>query len=221
MNHKHTTTMALFGAAVLLAAGTSATAQETAAPLNVIKVSASYYDTTGNAENVSGIGVPPGGDVTINGSWTAIFTYERMFTPNIGLELVIGIPPTTTADAAGSISFLGNNILSAKAVAPTLLLNYHFGTPEDKWRPYVGVGINYTKFTDVKSRLGWSVQMGDSWGWAAQAGIAYAIDRNWGLYGSVGYADVKSNIVATGATVLTATADFKPFVYSLGLSYGF
>ena len=219
MNDKHTTTIALLGA-VLLAAGGSAQAQETA-PLNVIKVSASYYDTTGNAENVSGIGVPPGGDVTINGAWTAIFTYERMFTPNIGLELVIGIPPKTTADAAGSIAFLGNNILSSKAVAPTLLLNYHFGEPDAKWRPYVGVGINYTKFTDVKSRLGWSVQMGDSWGWAAQGGIAYAIDRNWGMYASVGYADVKSNIVATSATVLTATADFKPFVYSLGVSYGF
>lgn len=208
------------GAALLLAAGTTAQAQEQFVA-NVVKASVSYYDTTGGADNVSGIGVPPGADVTINGAWTAIFTYERMFTPNIGLELVIGIPPTTTANAAGSISFLGNNILSAKAVAPTLLLNYHFGTPEDKWRPYVGVGINYTKFTSIESRLGWNVQMGDSWGWAAQGGVAYAIDKNWGLYASVGYADVKSNIVATSATVLTATVDFKPFVYSFGVSYGF
>ena len=73
----------------------------------------------------------------------------------------------------------------------------------------------------MKSNLGWDVQMGDSWGWAAQGGIAYAIDRSWGMYASVGYADVKSNVVATGATVLTTTVDFKPFVYSLGVSYGF
>ena len=207
-------TLSLLGAALL--AGGAAQAAD-----NVVKASVSYYDTTGSSDGLSGVGVPPGADATINGAWTAIFTYERMFTPNIGLEFVIGIPPTTTANAAGSVAFLGDDILSAKAVAPTLLLNYHFGTPEDKWRPYLGIGINYTKFTDIKSSLGWSVQMGDSWGWAAQGGIAYAIDANWGLYASVGYADVKSNVVATSATVLTTTVDFKPFVYSFGISYGF
>ena len=75
--------------------------------------------------------MPAGADVSINGSMTAIFTYERMLTPNIGLELVIGVPPKTTANAEGSVAFLGDDILSSKAVAPTLLLNYHFGTPED------------------------------------------------------------------------------------------
>lgn len=216
MNTYKVSTLPLLGAALLLAAGGAAQAAD-----NVVKASVSYYDTTGGADNVSGIGVPPGADVKINGAWTAIFTYERMLTPNIGVELVLGIPPKTTADAAGSIAFLGNDILSAKAVAPTLLVNYHFGAPEDKWRPYVGVGINYTKFTSVQSRLGWSVEMGDSWGWAAAAGIDYAIDKNWGLYASLGYSDVKSNIVATSATVLTAEVDFKPFVYSFGLSYKF
>lgn len=206
--------LALLGAAVM--AGGAAQAAD-----NVLKASVSYYDTTGSSDGLTGVGVPAGADVSINGSMTAIFTYERMLTPNIGLELVIGVPPKTTANAEGSVAFLGDDILSSKAVAPTLLLNYHFGTPEDKWRPYIGIGINYTKFTDVKSNLGWDVQMGDSWGWAAQGGIAYAIDRSWGMYASVGYADVKSNVVATGATVLTTTVDFKPFVYSLGVSYGF
>jgi outer membrane protein len=214
------TMIPLLGAALLLSAAGAAQAQESYAA-NVFKVAASYYNPTGSSEGVSGIGVPPGADVSINGAWTALFTYERMLTPNIGLELVIGIPPKTTADATGSISFLGNEILSAKAVAPTLLLNYHFGTPEDKWRPYVGVGINYTKFTSIESRLGWNVEMGDSWGWAAQGGIAYNIDKNWGLFASVAYSDVKSNVVATSATVLTATVDFKPWVYTFGVSYGF
>jgi outer membrane protein len=218
--NKCKTMIPLLAAGLLIAAGGSAQAQESFTA-NVVKVAASYYNPTGSSEGVSGIGVPPGADVSINGAWTALFTYERMFTPNIGLELVIGIPPKTTADATGSIAFLGNEILSAKAVAPTLLLNYHFGTPADKWRPFLGVGVNYTKFTSVESRLGWSVEMSDSWGWAAHGGIGYAIDKNWGLYASVAYSDVKSDVVATSATVLTATVDFKPWVYTFGLSYGF
>jgi outer membrane protein len=203
------------GAALCLAAGGPSMAQD-AYPANIVKVAASYYNPTGSSDGVSGIGVLPGADVS-----TALLAYERLLTTNIGLEFVIGIPPKITADAAGTLAFLGTEILSAKVVAPTLLLNYHFGSPGDTWRPYVGVGINYTTFSSVESRLGWKVEMGDSWGWAAQGGIAYAIDKNWGLFASVAYSDVKSNIVITGPTVLTATADFKPFVYTVGVSYGF
>ena len=52
--------------------------------------------------------------------------------------------------------------------------------------------------------------MGDSWGWRRRrARLCHR--QELGPVRGVAYADVKSNIVATGATVLTATADFKPF----------
>ena len=129
--------------------------------------------------------------------------------------------PTIEADATGTVAFLGDNILSAKNVSPTLLFNYYFGAPGDTWRPYLGAGINYTRFTDIKSSLAPQVDMSDSWGLALQAGINYAIDKQWGLFASIARIDVKSDVVAVASTVLTTSIDFKPVTYSFGAYYRF
>ena len=165
--------------------------------------------------------MPPGADATTTDATTVIFVYERLINPNVGIELVLGIPPKIKANAAGTVAFLGDDVLSAKNVAPTLLVNYHFGTPGDTWRPYVGAGVNYTKFVSIKSSLAPDVKMGDSTGLALQAGVDYALSKEWSLFASVARVDVKSKVVASGATVLTTTIDFKPIVYSVGASYRF
>ena len=150
---------------------------------------------------------------------TLLFTYERLFTPNVGLELVIGVPPKIKAKATGSVAFLGDDVLSARNVAPTLILNYHFGSDGDRFRPYLGAGINYTKFTSVKSKLAPDVKMSDSTGLVVQAGLDYAFDKTWGLFASVARVDTKSKLVAAGTTVLTTEIDFRPVTYSFGVSY--
>lgn len=188
---------------------------------NIFKVGVTRYDTHSKTNGISGIGVPPGADAVTNDATTVIFVYERLFTPQVGLEFVLGIPPTIKARATGSVAFLGDNVLSAKNVAPTLLLNYHFFSPGDTWRPYIGAGINYTHFSNVKSSLAPDVKMGNSTGLAVQAGINYAITKDIGLFASIAKINVKSKVVATSATVLTTTVDFRPIVYSAGLSYQF
>jgi outer membrane protein len=95
----------------------------------------------------------------------------------------------------------------------------HFGAPGDTWRPYVGICINYTKFVSIESTLASNVEMSDSWGPAAQIGIDYALNKDWRLFASVAALKVKSNLVATGATVLTTTIDLMPITYSLGVAY--
>ena len=112
-------------------------------------------------------------------------------------------------------------MLSVSTVSPTLLLNYHFLSTSDALRPYVGVGVNYTRFTSISSSLASDVKMGDSTGLAVQAGLNYAITKDIGLFASIAKLDVKSKVVASGATVLTTTVDFRPIVYSAGVSYQF
>jgi len=58
-------------------------------------------------------------------------------------------------------------------------------------------------------------------GLAVQAGINYAITKDIGLFASIAKINVKSKVVAVGPTVLTTTVDFRPLVYSAGLSYQF
>jgi outer membrane protein len=188
---------------------------------NTFKVGAIRYTTHSKTNGITGVGVPPGADAETGDATTLLLTYERAFTPNVGVELVIGVPPKITAKATGTAAFLGDDVLSAKNVAPTLLVNYHFGSPGDTFRPYVGGGINYTKFVSIKSKLAPDVKMSDSTGWAVQAGVDYALDKQWGLFASVAALKVKSKLVATGTTVLTTTIDFKPITYAFGASYRF
>ena len=204
-----------------LAAALACTTLAASAQDNVAKVGVTYYQTHSRTNGISGIGVPPGADAEVGNATTVIFMYERLVMPNLGVEFVIGIPPTIKAKATGSVAFLGDDVLSAKNVAPTLFLNYHLFAPTDALRPYLGVGINYTRFTSVKSTLAPDVKMGSSTGLALQAGLDYAINKNWGLFASVAKLNVKSKVVAVGPIVLTTEVDFRPIVYSAGVSYQF
>ena len=208
-----------FALAAALALGfTAAQAQD---GNSIVKVGVTEYTTHSQTNGISGVGVPPGADAETGNAATVIFVYERLFTPNIGLEFVLGIPPTIKAKATGSVAFLGDDVLSAKNLAPTVLLNYHFGAPGDTWRPYLGAGMNYTRFISIKSKLASDVKMGDSYGYAVQAGINYALTKDVALFASIAKLDVKSKLVATGATVLTTKSDFRPIVYSAGVAYQF
>ena len=212
------TISSLVVAAVLAGAALSAQAQD-----NVFKIGVTRYDTHAKTNGINGIGVPAGADATVSDENTIILVYERLPGPNFGAELVMGIPPTLKAKATGSAAFLNaaGTVLEAENWAPTLLFNYHFFEPGATWRPYVGVGINYTKFKDVKSSISDDVQMGSSWGPAVQIGIDYAITKEISAFASLAYVKVKSKVVASGATVLTTTVDYRPTVYSVGVSYRF
>ncbi len=210
------TLQALFVAAAFASLGASAHAQQ-----NVFNIGVIEYTTNSKTNGIQGAGVPPGADAETGNASTLLLTYERLFTPNVGLELVIGVPPKIKAKATGTVAFLGDDVLSARNVAPTLILNYHFGGDGDRFRPYLGAGINYTKFTSVKSKLAPDVKMSDSTGLVVQAGLDYAFDKNWGLFASIARVDTKSKLVAAGTTVLTTEIDFRPVTYSLGLAYRF
>jgi outer membrane protein len=201
--------------ALLFAAG-AASAQD-----NIVKFGVTEYTTHTQTNGISGVGVPPGADADTGNATTVIFTYERLLTPNFGIELALGIPPRLQANATGSVAFLGDDVLSAKIVAPTVFLNYHFGAPRDTWRPYVGAGINYTRFVSIQSKLSSTAEMSDSWGWAVQGGMEYVLNEQWSLFGSVSALKVKSDLVASGATVLQTTIDFRPVVYTIGAAYKF
>ncbi len=178
------------------------------------------YNTSSRTNGVTGIGIPAGADAKTGNAGTALLTIEAEVMSDVGVELVLGVPPKIKANATGSVAFLGE-VLSARNVAPTLLLNYHFFNKGDAFRPYIGLGVNYTKFTNVTTPYGWDVKLGDSTGWAGQVGADYAFSKDWGLFASIGKAKVKSKLVATGATVLQSTIDFRPTTYAFGASYRF
>jgi outer membrane protein len=207
----------LSAVSLALLAASAAQAQD-----NVVKLGVIRYTTHSSTTGLKGPGLPPGGDAETGDATTVLAVFERMITPDIGAELVLGVPPRLKAKGTGSVAFLGDEVLSAKIVAPTVLVNYYFGQSGATFRPYLGAGINYTKFTGVRTSLpNTTISLSDTWGWAVQAGLSYAVSKEWGLFGSVARIDSKTDLVAVNSIVLTTTIDFKPVTYAAGAWFRF
>lgn len=201
---------------VLAACGAAAQAQTT----QTFKFGATYYEPHSRSNGVNGIGLPAGADANVGAAGTLLLTYEIAVLPKVGIEFVLGVPPTIKTRGTGSVAFLGT-VLSVHNVAPTVFANYHFGEVGDRWRPYLGIGANYTHFGSPSSSYFASVKLKDSYGLAAVAGVDYAINKQWGLFASFARADVKTHLVATGSVVVQSDIDLRPVIYSLGAAFKF
>ncbi len=90
-------------------------------------------------------GVLPADTIAISDEWIPELDISYFLTRNLALELILTYPQKHDV----RINALGiGGIGSFKHLPPTLLLQYHF-LPEGQFRPYVGAGVNYTRFSSV------------------------------------------------------------------------
>lgn len=150
-----------------------------------------------------------------------------MFTENWGLELIAATPFSHDLEGEGALD--GVDIGSVKHLPPTVSAQYFFMGNDSKWQPYLGAGLNYTTFFSGKtsstlSSMGYkNLQLDDSFGLSAQAGVDYNINENWGINLTVMYADIGTTATLKGAGVadLTVDYDLDPMVYRLNAVYKF
>lgn len=152
-------------------------------------------------------------DVEAQDRWIPEVDLSYFFTPNIAAELVLTYPQKVKID-----SVLGK-IGTIKALPPSLMLQYHF-TDFGAFKPYVGLGLNYTVFYkrgnfDIP---GVSVDR-SSVGLAAQVGFDYALDKNWSLNMDVKYIQMDTD-VKLGSTKL-GKLDLNPVTAGIGIGYRF
>lgn len=139
------------------------------------------------------------------------------FTPNLAAELVLTYPQKHTLYSKGS------EIGELKHLPPTLLAQYHV-TGLGGFRPYVGLGVNFTNFSDVKfspavvSALSPNVKR-TSWGGAAQIGMDVPLGGGWLLNVDVKKVQLKTDVYAGTATA--GTFKVNPTLTSVGIGYRF
>lgn len=138
------------------------------------------------------------------------------FTKNIAAELVLTYPQKV------DITVGGDQIGTIKALPPSLLLQYHF-TDFGNLKPYVGLGVNYTRFTDrTNLLLGGSTRLSvdsSSFGYAAQIGFDYMFDKNWGLNVDLKYAQIDTDIKVASSGAKAGKLDLSPVMAGIGLTY--
>lgn len=164
--------------------------------------------------------------------------FTHFFTDNISGEFVIGIPPKHDVKGTGDFAQYGK-LGSVRQWSPALLVKYHFFDAKTKFRPYVGLGVNYTWFSDetitnqnfVDHAFGipgakMSASTDSSWNPVFNIGANYAITDNWFVGLSVSYLPVSTRATLTtqaGATTIVSHTKIKidPVVTFLNVGYKF
>ena len=134
------------------------------------------------------------------------------FTPNIAAELILTYPQKH------SLSSNGTQIGTLKHLPPTLTAQYHF-TDLGAFKPYVGAGINYTRFSSVDLSVPGASIKNNSWGPALQVGMDYALDQNWSLNVDLKKVYMKTDVRLAGNKIGTFKVD--PVLFGVGVGYRF
>lgn len=182
-------------------------------------------------------GPPSGISVDVKNQSTLFLSFARELNTNLELELALGYPPTHDVNAQIAanlpphiVAFNGQKLAEVRQIAPTLFLNYKFGDATSKWRPFVGVGVNYTNFdkrtsTAANNALNGGptdISLSDSWGLAGQVGVSYRINERWSITGAVATARVKTKLTTTTAGVQrNIDIRFRPVVLTVAAGYTF
>jgi outer membrane protein len=155
-------------------------------------------------------GTVAGGRVDVDSDESFTFTLEYFIRDNLGIELLAATPFEHDFTIAG----VGTG--STEHLPPTLSLNYHFPTGT-AWKPYVGAGVNYTRFSDEQVSVAGDLDFDSSWGLALQAGIDYEVSATTALRFNVRYFDIDTDASLNGASI--GTVEIDPWLY--GIAYVF
>lgn len=164
-------------------------------------------------------------ELHVNSDTQLGLTVGYMLTDNVSVELLAASPFSHKI----STPLLGlGDIAETKHLPPTVMLQYYFGTKESTLRPFVGAGINYTVFFDegFNSKAQGAgltdLNLDDSWGLAANAGLDYMLEDNWFVSGSVWYADISTDATYKYEGENKSTkVDIDPWVFMLAVGYSF
>lgn len=152
-------------------------------------------------------GTLAGAQADIGDDFRPILTFEYFIRDNLGIELLAATP------FEHDVALGGANIGTVKHLPPVLSLNYHFPT-QTRFKPFLGIGVNYTTFFEESTPLG-NLELEDSWGIALQAGADYQLSDQGSLRLSVRWMDIDSDATLNGAPI--GTAEIDPLV--VGVSY--
>lgn len=195
----------VIAAAVLgLAMATPAFAQATAQGPWQVRVRALHLDSAN--KDSTGLGL------SINDKSMPEIDISYFFTPNIAAELVLTVPQKHDLRAGGT------QIGTLRHLPPTLTAQYHFA-PNGAIRPYVGAGINYTRFSSVHLPAGVGIDR-NSFGGALQLGVDIPLPyKNLILNFDVKKVYIKTDVSAGGAKIGSFKVD--PVLFGIGLGWRF
>jgi len=222
-------------AALALGASGTAMAQATTLKLGFVNI-----EPNSSASAVSGPLTPTDAlSLKVQSQSTLFFSAAREIDQHWEAELALGVPPTHDVSVVvlnsnklpGSVAALDGAIgAKVRQIAPTLFANYRFGDNTSQIRPFVGIGVNYTRFDKTESTAvndainggPTTLKLDDSVGLAFQLGVTTKLGGPWSLTGVWSTAQVKTKLTTnTYGIERTADITFHPSVFTIAVGYSF
>lgn len=170
--------------------------------------------------------VSSGAELEVESNTIPELDISYYFTKNIAAELILAVGSKHDVNIHKNSGSLGKQDLGeVNALPPTLTLQWHFN-PDQMIDPYVGAGINYTRFMDNGLKLvdTYPIRVErNSFGPALQAGVDINLQDGWLINADVKKlwidTDVKMNM-GTGYRKIDKL-DIDPWVVSVGFGKKF
>lgn len=176
----------------------------------LVRARATHLNPADKSAPVGGIGAAD--RISVESRTIPELDISYFFSPHFAAELVLTYPQKH------SVYLDGKEIGTFKHLPPTLLAQYHF-VPGGQFSPYVGAGVNLTRLSSVKLLGGTGDLESNSVGLALQAGVDFKIDKNWSLNLDIKRVNIRSDVMAGGATISAIKVD--PILASIGVGYRF
>lgn len=176
-----------------------------------VRIGAHQVDPT------SGNGTLAGGTLRsdLDGDFKPTISLEYYLTPHLGIDVLAAAP------FRHELRLNGAKAAEVRHLPPTVSLNWHF-LPDGKVSPFVGVGLNYTRFFSIDEYgplEGTRLSLGDSFGLAAHVGVDIAINKRWAITLDARWMDIDTDVKVDGVRVGTVSID--PFAFGVAAAYRF
>lgn len=212
---KKTLAMAMAAGALLTSLNASAKGGDW-----MLRVRAVHVGWMQESGSVAALAVPANG-IHLEKKTIPEVDISYFFTRNLAAELILTYPQKhavrVTQSAAGAFE-----AGSLKELPPALTIQYHF-MPDAQFRPYVGIGFNYTTFSSVNlaplnAVSGGSASIDRSnFGGVLQAGFDVKVGANSYINLDVKKVYIQTDLALNGAKLSTIKGD--PLL--VGIGYGF
>lgn len=170
----------------------------------------------------------PGEKVKVNDSFMPEVDVTWVATDHIGFELIAATTKHHATGTRGTTGAIGR-LASTWALPPTLTAQYR-PIADGPVRPYVGAGVNYTIFYSEKASAALEaavgdtrVQMKNSTGWAAQAGVDIDVGKRVFLNLDFKYIDIDTTarLSTTAIGTQRVRVSLDPLVFGAGVGIRF
>jgi outer membrane protein len=142
------------------------------------------------------------------------------FTPNFAVETICCF---TKHSIKGRKALSGVDVGDTWVLPATVMAQYHF-TNLGAFRPYLGLGVNYSIYFHEKEAGGAvsKLNLKNSVGPAAQIGFDYMLNEHWGVNFDLKYVRMKPKIELTaGGANVHGKAKIDPWIVGAGVTYKF